>query len=256
VQATLAYHFANPAEVLLLLEAAQTPNQIVRAEELVITPATSVTRFDDPASGERRLVFTAAGEVEINYSAKVEMRGMDHALAGLPASAVSALPAEALSYLLPSRYCPSDRLQAFVDGHFASGAGGDKVLAMIDWLRTNIAYRPGASDTQTTALDTFVDRAGVCRDFSHLAICFCRAAGIPARVVSAYAWRLDPPDMHAIVEVFLGGRWLLIDPTGRAPPEGLVRVAAGRDVGDVAFMTIFGETELRAQTFAVTELPS
>jgi transglutaminase-like putative cysteine protease len=103
-------------------------------------------------------------------------------------------------------------------------------------------------------LDTFIDAAGVCRDYAHLAITLCRAAEIPARAVSAYAWRLDPPDLHAVVEVFLEGRWRLADPTGLAPLEGLVRIARGRDAADIAFMHIFGNAELLEQSFAVTRL--
>jgi transglutaminase-like putative cysteine protease len=96
-----------------------------------------------------------------------------------------------------------------------------------------------------------VDRAGVCRDFTHLVIGLCRAANIPARAVSAYAWRLEPPDLHAIAEVYLGGRWRLIDATGLAPIDGLVRVATGRDAADIAFMTIFGRASLIEQSFSI-----
>ena len=99
-------------------------------------------------------------------------------------------------------------------------------------------------------LDTFVDRAGVCRDFTHLAITLFRAAGIPARAVSAYACKLDPPDMHAVAEVFLAGSWWLVDPTGKAPIEGLIRVATGLDATDIAFMTIFGQGGLVRQSFS------
>ena len=100
--------------------------------------------------------------------------------------------------------------------------------------------RKGISDAATTALDTFVDRAGVCRDFTHLAITFCRASDIPARAVSAHAYKLEPPDMHAVAEVYLGGRWYIFDPSGTAIPMGFVRFGSGRDAADVAFATIFG----------------
>lgn len=96
-----------------------------------------------------------------------------------------------------------------------------------------------------------MDRAGVCRDFTHLVIGLCRAANIPARAVSAYAWRLEPPDLHAIAEVYLGGRWRLIDATGLAPIDGLVRVATVRDAADIAFMTIFGRASLIEQSFSI-----
>lgn len=110
---------------------------------------------------------------------------------------------------------------------------------------------PGSATRRRTAVDTLIDRAGVCRDFSHLAIALCRAGKIPARAVSAYAWTLEPPDLHAVAEVYLGGRWRLIAPSGLAPLDGLVRVATGRDAADIAFMTIFGVATLVEQRFRI-----
>jgi transglutaminase-like putative cysteine protease len=198
-------------------------------------------------------VFTGEGEVTIAYEATVEVLAREASLKGVPASAVRDLTAEAIRYLWPSRYCPSDRFADFVCTEFPDGDGGDKVEAILAWIKDHLTYRPGVSDASTTALDTFVDRAGVCRDFTHLAISLIRAANIPARAVAAYAWRLDPPDMHAVVEVYLGGRWRLVDPTGLAPIDGLVRVAWGMDAADIAFMTVFGATTMLAQSFTVDE---
>ena len=90
---------------------------------------------------------------------------------------------------------------------------------MRDWIRAEMDYVPGSSDATTTAADAFVARQGVCRDFAHLMASFARAAGVPARLTSAYAWRLDPPDFHAVVEVWLDGAWHLLDATGLAPPK-------------------------------------
>lgn len=240
--------------MLLRIEPARTQSQAVRDEKLTFTPDVEVTRLDDSHTGERRAVFTAQNDVEIVYSSVVEVTPVNPDLAGAEAHFVRDLPPDALSFLLPSRYCPSDRFTSFVDKTFSAFSGGDKVLAILNWIAGNLEYRGGVSTEQTTAIDTFTSHAGVCRDFAHLAVSFCRAANIPARVVSAYAWRLQPPDMHAVAEVYLDGRWRLIDPTGLAPIEGLVRVATGRDAGDVAFMTIFGQAQLLGQTFAVTEL--
>jgi transglutaminase-like putative cysteine protease len=254
VQASLAYRFAEPAEVLLLLEVAPSDDQTIVNERLTISDPGETARLDDPITGERRAVFTGHGDVDIAYYATVEVADRDHGLDYGEQTPIRDLPPEALTYLTPSRYCPSDRFEGFVQREFGDLDGGAKVAAILNWLETHIDYRPGSSDATSTALDTFVDRAGVCRDFTHLAITLCRAAQIPARAVSAYAWQLTPPDMHAVVEVYLGGRWRLIDPTGKAPVEGLVRVATGHDAGDIAFMTIFGSAELIAQTFSVVEL--
>jgi transglutaminase-like putative cysteine protease len=251
VRADLTYDFAAPCETLLMLEAARRPDQRVLAEDLAITPARAATRLDDAASGERRLVVDTEGRVRLVYEARVQVTRAPGRLAGLPQDAVRALPPDALRYLRPSRYCPSDRMERFVDREFDGLRGGDRVAAILDWIAGHLDYEAGVSDAATDALDTFTDRAGVCRDFAHLAVALCRASDIPARVVSAYAWRLEPPDLHAVAEVFVGGAWRLIDPTGKAPVEGLVRVATGLDAADVAFMSVFGTAELVAQSFSV-----
>jgi transglutaminase-like putative cysteine protease len=252
IEARLVYHFDQVCEVLLLIEAARTCDQVVHAETLTVTPACDVARLDDAVTGERRSVFTAKGEVGIDYQAEVEVTPWTAQLEGAAFVHLRDLPADALPFLRPSRYCPSDRFEAFVAREFGHLEGGDKVLAILDWVGGNLRYEPGISDAATTALDTFVDRAGVCRDFAHLAITLCRAAEIPARAVSAYAWTLEPPDLHAVAEVYLGDRWRLIDATGLAPTEGLVRVAVGRDAADIAFMTIFGAAGLVSQSFAIS----
>ena len=90
--------------------------------------------------------------------------------------------------------------------------------------------------------------------FAHLLISFVRAAGVPARMVSAYAWQFQPPDFHAVVEVWLDGDWYLVDPTRLAPLDGLVRIAMGRDATDIAFMSIFGTAELKAQSVSISAI--
>ncbi|WP_269715423.1 transglutaminase-like domain-containing protein [Caulobacter sp. NIBR2454] len=253
IQARLTYHFASPCEVLLLLEAARSADQAVHGERLTITPAASISRLDDSVTGERRAVFTAEGEVEVAYDAEVEVLHRSGDLVGAPAVPIRDLPGEALRYLRASRYCPSDRFESFVEREFARLSGGDKVAAILEWVGGHLDYRAGVSDAATTAIDTFVDRAGVCRDFTHLVISLCRAADIPARAVSAYAWKLEPADLHAVAEVYLGGRWRLVDATGKAPVEGLVRVATGLDAADIAFMSIFGRAQLINQSFGIQQ---
>ncbi len=247
----MAYDFPGPCEVLLLIEAAHSPDQTVLSEALSITPLNGFARSDDPDSGERRCVFTGDGRVEITYRAEVEVVARTGDLAAIGPTAIRDLPHDVLPYLRTSRYCPSDRFESFVEREFGRLQGGDRVAAIIGWIGRHLDYRIGASTAATTALDTFVDRAGVCRDYTHLMISLCRASCIPARAVSAYAWKLQPPDMHAVAEIWLGGRWRLVDATGLAPIEGMVRVATGRDAADIAFMTIFGRAELAAQSFSI-----
>jgi len=251
VKAELTYDFPKPRETLLLLEAARSADQAVHAETLSFEPHAEAVRLDDSVTGERRVVFTASGRQGIAYEATVEVLARDAGLKGATATPVRELPTDALRYLRGSRYCPSDRFERFARGRFGHVEGGEKVQAILDWMAQNMTYEAGVSEAVTTAVDTFVDRAGVCRDFAHLMITLCRAADIPARAVSAYAWKLKPADMHAVVEVYVDGRWRLVDPTGKAPIDGLVRVATGLDAADIAFMTVFGEAQMVSQKFSI-----
>jgi len=128
------------------------------------------------------------------------------------------------------------------------------VEAMALWIRKHVDYRVGSSTGTTSAVDTFVAREGVRRDYSHVMAAFTRASGIPARLVSAYAWQLEPPDFHAVVDVWLDGSWRLVDASGLAPTEGLVRIAVGRDATDISFMTIFGSAQLLEQQVRVSRV--
>ncbi len=143
---------------------------------------------------------------------------------------------------MPTRYCESDLLSRAAVKLFGELRRGDsRVLAVCDWIFHNVDYQVGTSDSTTTAVDVFTQRVGVCRDFAHLGIDFCRALNIPARLVAGYA-RFDtpPPDFHAIFEAYLEGGWQLFDPTRMAEPAELMRIGWGHDAKDLAFATIFG----------------
>jgi transglutaminase-like putative cysteine protease len=174
----------------------------------------------------------------------------------LPIAERRGLPSSVIPYLWPSRYCESDRFEAFVESRFGAIDGGARIAAMADWIHRRLEYRRGSSDAATTAVDAFVSRQGVCRDFAHLLASFARASGIPARLVSAYALGVEPPDFHALVEVWLGTGWHLVDATRLAEADGIVRICVGRDATDIAFMTIFGAAELVDQSVSVSRLES
>ena len=249
VDARLTYRFPRPTEVLLMVEAAEGGDQTILSAALVVSPMTTLVRKDAPDGEARGVIFTATGDVDIRYQATVETLDRLQSLDGLGAHAIRDLPPEVVPYLRPSRYCPSDTFEEMAKRQFAGLHGGHLAQAILDWVQANLAYRAGVSTAHSTAADTYDARAGVCRDFAHLAITLCRAVDLPARAVSAHAWALDPPDMHAVVEVFLEGAWRLADPTGLAPVNGLVRVASGRDAADIAFLSVFGEAELLHQSF-------
>jgi transglutaminase-like putative cysteine protease len=255
IDVELDYHFASAADVLLAIEAAQLPDQRLVEDLLTVDGVGPL----GPIAGEdgvgRRTWMRAEGRFLARYRATIEVERPRISIDRLPIAPARDLPAEVVPYLWPSRYCEADRFEAFVTRTFDAAEGGAKVEAMSQWIRSHVDYRLGSSDASTSAVDAFVSRQGVCRDYAHLLASFARAAGIPARLVSAYAWRLDPPDFHAVVEVWLDGAWHLVDATGLAPLEGLTRICVGRDATDIAFMTIFGETEMRAQSVAVTRVP-
>jgi transglutaminase-like putative cysteine protease len=224
----------------------------LREERLVLTPDLPVERWTMPESGNRYLrVVAGPGEFRLDYTAVAmsEPRLEDPGeVAEVPSGQ---LPFEVYPHLYPSRYCQSDRLERFARRTFGDAPPGHgRVNAVCNWIRDHVDYVGGTSDASTSALDTLVQRAGVCRDFAHLAIALCRALGIPARYVSAYAWRLEPSDFHAAVEAWLqgpeGGGWYLFDPTRMSAPEGIVRIGVGRDASEVAFASPFGPFEAEA----------
>ena len=116
-----------------------------------------------------------------------------------------------------------------------------KASSVVAWVNSHIAYEVGASGPTDSAVDTLLNRQGVCRDFAHLTISLLRALSIPARYVTVYAHQLVPQDFHACLEAYIGGRWCFFDPTHLAPLNGVVKIARGRDAADVAVANLFGD---------------
>ena len=255
IDVTLDYHVPAPAEVLLAVEVAQLPDQRLLDDRLTVDGATGPLT---PVAGEdgigQRTWLSADGRLHASYRATVEVVRTIPPIDGLPICPLAKLPAEAIAYLWPSRYCQSDQFETYVEHRFGDLGGGAKLLAMRDWINAELDYVPGSSDTTTTAADAFVTRRGVCRDFAHLLAAFARAAGVPARLSSVYAVGMKQPDFHAVVEVWLDGAWHFLDATGLAPAEGFVRICVGRDATDIAFMTIFGSAVMNSQSVTVTRL--
>jgi transglutaminase-like putative cysteine protease len=124
----------------------------------------------------------------------------------------------------------------------------DQVIAVTNWIHDNVQYISGATNASTSACDTVIECAGVCRDFAHLGVALCRALNIPSRYVTGYAFALEPPDFHACFEAFIGNKWILFDATRLAPLNGLVRIGHGRDAADVSLCTAFGFAATQMQT--------
>ncbi len=254
IEALLEYDFPEAADVLLAMEVIQGGDQYIVEDQLTITGSGPLSPLPGEESLGRRTWLEADGPFLARYHAIVDITRSKPDLRELAIAPRHDLPALVVPYLFPSRYCESDRFEQFVQREFGRLNGGAKAQAMADWIHEHLDYTPGSSDGTTTASDSFIKGQGVCRDFAHLLITFARAAGIPARMVSAYAWRLEPPDFHAVVELWLENGWQLIDPSRLAPIEGLVRIAVGRDATDISFMTIFGTAEMISQSVTVQKL--
>lgn len=254
IHALLDYGFPEPADVLLQVEAAAMPDQRLETQSLTIEsdhPIRAVAGEDGIgqrcwARGERRLVARYEAEVRVSREA------VD--LVSLPHTPVAALPPATIPYLLPSRYCESDRFEHFVRRTFGGLRGGALAAELATWVQANLAYDGLGSDGRTGALETFAERRGVCRDYAHLLVAMARAAEIPARCVAAYAPGVDPPDFHAVAELWLDGAWRLVDATGMARADEIARVCVGRDATDIAFMTVFGRAWLGEQRVRVTRI--
>lgn len=246
----LSYELPSPGTLVFNVHAVDCANQRVLQERFDATPGATCDEWDDPATRNRFVRVNApAGLLEINYSANVETSPIIVAPEQIGEIPSSRLPLELFPFLYPSRYCQSDRLERLALAEFGwMTPGYSRIGAICNYIYEKIAYERGSSGAQTSAYDTVTERAGVCRDFAHLGITFCRALGIPARFVSGYAYGLNPSDFHACFEAFLGndadsGCWYFFDATRLAPQTGSVRIGSGRDAADVSFATLFGPVQ-------------
>ncbi|MGX7953696.1 transglutaminase domain-containing protein [Tsuneonella sp. HG249] len=248
----------QPTDLILQFEAATIPEQTVLSAHTDLTCGADYARVPAHDGVGERVLVHAEGRFEVGYEALVEVKRLSPELAGLAQLHPHELPGETLDYLLDSTYCPADRLQSFAQDEFGALGGGDRVLAIRDWIASHFTYTQASTST-TTALDSFVERRGVCRDYAHVLITLARASTIPARYVSCFAPGVDPPDFHALAEVFLtdpttpgGGAWYIVDATGMANPADTVKIGIGRDAADVSFLTSFGPAQFGDKTVAVT----
>lgn len=238
----LGYDVTAPTTLILNVEVMRSAQQTVLNESLTVVPFAPAEPYAgaDGSNLYRRLLLQP-GHVDIRYEAEVELSPSHEDPGPIEETPIDRMPLEMMPWLYPSRYCQSDRLARFAWRQFGSlPTGHQRVTAICNWINSEVDYLSGASTPSTSAYDTFSLRAGVCRDFAHLGITFCRALGIPARFVSAYGWQLVPQDFHAVFEAYLGGKWYLFDATRMGPIDGIIRIGVGRDAADTAFSTCFG----------------
>ena len=259
----LNYEIDQPgSDFIFSIHAAQTRLQSVLNESLIISQNLPHNLYTDPVTYSRFLRLKAfAGPLMVRYEATVDI---DH-YAALPQQisevAVANLPGAVLPYIYPSRYCQSDRLHRLAVKEFGHlWQGYSRVQAIRDWVLNRVTFRSNSSTGDTTAVDTLIEEVGVCRDFAHLMIALCRAVNIPARFATGIDYGanpvLGPTDFHAYVEVYLGDRWYIFDPSGVAIPMGFVRIGTGRDAADSAFATIFGGVRGAAPVITIEVIPN
>lgn len=246
----LIYEVCDPtADFIFNFHAAQTARQVVITESLQLTPALPAKPHTESTLLNRRLrVRAPKGRFSVSYAATVDI---DHLLTPpeqLFEVPVADLPLDVITYLAPSRYCESDRLMEFALREFGGYQRGyPLVITIRDWVCRYVRFSPQSTNERTSAVSTLVERKGVCRDYAHLMIALCRALSIPARFSSSLDYGADPllgpPDFHAFVEVFLGQRWYLVDPSNASVPMGLLRIGTGRDAADVPIAMVFGNVK-------------
>ena len=245
-QVELQYAAQNQCDFVFNICPARTRQQRVQNETLVVEGATRSSTFTDPATANRiNRLSSDGGLLTIRYRAEVAIEHVIENPATIAEREIRNMPSDVVPYILPSRYCPSDKMRGLALAMFGNATPGyARVQSICEWVTQHVRFNPGASDATTCAMETFNSRVGVCRDYAHLMISMCRALNIPARYVTGADYGADPAfgpsDFHAYVEVFLGQRWYLFDASGMTPVTGLIRIGTGRDAADVSFATMFG----------------
>ncbi|MEI2279131.1 transglutaminase family protein [Paenarthrobacter ilicis] len=253
VAATLVFTTAADTKVAMAIAVANNPGYDALFETLSITAGGKdipYAELNDHHGGRfHYMEFTDPTEVLVEYEASVHGWGQPD----------TPTPMELIRYVRPSRYAESDRLLPTSYAEFGSLHGPELLQAVRDWVNAELRYVSGSSRGTDGAVETLLHRKGVCRDFAHLAIALLRSKDVPARLAAVYAPGLLPMDFHAVAEAYLDGAWHVIDPTGLAPRASLVRITAGRDSSDTAFLsTVGGSLVLKTLTVSASvngELP-
>lgn len=247
VTCELDYTLQAPATFLFSFLAIASVGQEIRRENLTIEPQISTEEFKFSGGLNRviRIKTHHSGFLSVCYAAEIQVYPLTQALQSIKTSDPGSLDPEILPFLFPSRYCQSDCLRQMAQQLFGHLPTPYAIAAAVSsWIFENVAYVSGSSDENSSAIDTLGQRQGVCRDFAHLGIGFCRALNIPARYTACYAYQLIPQDFHACFEVFIGDRWYLFDATRLVPMNGIIRISTGRDAADAAVCSIFGNPEI------------
>ena len=238
----LDFHVPVATPFLLMLRPRSGWQQWVGREQYVLSPSVPAVEFTDPFGNLCQRLVALPGRFSVHTSVDIESAAASDTAPSAPFVEVQQLPDETLPFLRPSRFCESDRLIQLASSLVAGRAPGyDQCTAIVDYICQTTQYTPGAGQQIISACEVNERSHAVCRDMAHLGIACCRALSIPARMVVGYLSTLDPMDLHAWFEAYVGGRWYTFDPTQDDLQGGRVAIAYGRDAADVAIYTQFGD---------------
>ncbi len=250
----IAFDSPRPVPMVLMLDTRpEWDASIVRPGQFRTEPEIPVETFVDSFGNRGKRLLLPAGQVRLIDDAVFEDSGRpDASHPEAIQHPVETLPPEVLPFLLSSRYCEVDRLSDIAWNLFANApTGWGRVQAVCDWVHNHVKFGYHFARSTKTAFDAYTERAGVCRDFTHLAVTLCRCLNIPARYSTGYLGDIGVPladapmDFSAWFEVFLGGRWHTFDARHNIPRIGRIVMARGRDAVDVALTTSFGPSTLK-----------
>ena len=251
----LIYDCPQPTPMILTLNIHFTRvSDIVVPDHLVTSPSIPIIAYRDGFGNWCTRIVAPTGQIRLSTDAIVNDTGRpDEVASAAQQIPVQSLPEETLLFLLGSRYCETDRLSEVAWGLFAnSPPGWGRAQAICDFVHNHIAFGYEHARPTKTAWDVFNERKGVCRDYAHLAVAFCRCMNFPARYCTGYLGDIgvppsqDPMDFSAWFDVYLGGRWYTFDARNNVPRIGRVLIARGRDAADVAISSTFGPNTLKS----------
>ena len=261
----MAFDCPQPTPMIFTLNVHFTRvSDLIGRDDLRFDPPVPVHAYRDGFGNWCTRIVAPAGHIRVTADALLNDTGdTDVIVPDAQQIPVQDLPEEALVFLLGSRYCDTDRLSQTAWNLFGQGpTGWGRVQAICDYVHNHITFDYMQADNTRTALEAFNQRVGVCRDFTHLAVAFCRCMNIPARYCTGYLgdMGLPPPygpmDFAAWFEVFLDGQWHTFDARNNTPRIGRVLIARGRDAADVALSNSFGTSILTNFTVVTDEVPA
>lgn len=254
----LEFHIPVDTPFLLMLRPRSGNQQWVSREQYVLTPSVSAVEFTDPFGNLCQRLMAPAGEFSIKTAFDIQVADASDSAPGAYFIPVEQLPDETLPFLLPSRYCESDRFSQMASSLVEGVAPGyDQCVKIVNYIRETLTYAPGEGQEIISACEVNEKTQAVCRDMAHLGIACCRALSIPARMVVGYLETLEPMDLHAWYEAYVGGRWYVFDPTQDNLQGGRVAIAYGRDAADVAIYTQFGTpVDLQQMQVSIEQIPA